>query len=224
MRHRPDAQLAAELETARGVFAEVLREQEGERLGAEVERMARLRPPALAARLRRLPAPVLQRVTRAFTLSAQLVNVCEMRAEARARGGTRHARRLLRALRREGVAKARVARALGRLSATVVLTAHPTDATRWTVHSALARIDGLLGAAADDAAAERAAAREALARELTALWQTAFVPHRRPTPIDEVRHALHRLDGVFFEAVPDVIASFETAWREAYGGEPPFGP
>jgi phosphoenolpyruvate carboxylase len=224
MRHRPDAQLAAELELARDVLREVLREQEGEKLAAEVERVARAGRSALAARLRKLPAPVLQRVTRAFTLSAQLVNVCEMRAEARMRGRARPARRLLRALRREGVARARVARALGRLSATVVLTAHPTDATRWTVHSALARIDGLLGAAADEEDPEAAAAaRDALARELTALWQTAFVPHRRPSPIDEVRHALHRLDSVFYEAVPEVIASFEAAWRETYGGDEPFG-
>ena len=41
----------------------------------------------------------------------------------------------------EGIDGDVLRRALRELSATVVLTAHPTDATRWTVHSALNRIE-----------------------------------------------------------------------------------
>src|SRR5690606_32632695 len=200
-----DARLRAEVRFAGTVLGEVLREQEGERLFALVEQVRGL---AIALRreyqareerrLRLLLADLslddLALLTRAFTLFFQLVNVCEQRAMAR--GADRDApdglAALLARLRARGPAAEPAGAALAALRATVVLTAHPTEATRWTVHEILHRIGDALEALADDAAG----ARVRLARDVTALWQTQPLRGRRPTPIDEVQQAIHTLETV----------------------------
>jgi phosphoenolpyruvate carboxylase len=207
------------------VLGEVLYEQEGAVAYEMVERVRRL---AIAERRRHevrqeeelvellagLPIPQLQVMARAFTVFALLVNVCESRDEIRARRAPpgSYLERLLARLAAGGVPKGRVDATLARLRATIVLTAHPTDATRWTVHSSLARIEALLER-------PRSEVRRALAREITALWQTRFVPHRAPTPVDEVAHAIHRLETVLYEAVPEVERLLALARARAYGGE-----
>jgi len=208
------------------VLGEVLYEQEGAYAYELVETVRRLaiaerrrhearREQELVELLGGLPVPQLLVLSRAFALFALLVNVCESRDEIRARRAAPGAYldRLMGRLASEGFPRTRVDGTLARLRATIVLTAHPTDATRWTVHSALARIEALLDRT------PRARARKELAREVTALWQTHFVAHRRPTPVDEVTHALHRLETVLYEAVPEVEALLAAARARAYGGE-----
>ena len=86
----------------------------------------------------------------------------------------------------------RAGAAARRLSLELVLTAHPTEATRRTVLAAHLRLDALLERARrSDAAAVRARRRSsAIAEEVTALWQTDEVRSQRPRVVDEIRHGL----------------------------------
>ncbi|HSJ95595.1 MAG TPA: phosphoenolpyruvate carboxylase, partial [Myxococcota bacterium] len=221
-----DARLRAEVRFAGAVLGDVLREQEGERLFALVERVRGL---AIALRhgyearderrlrllLADLPLDDLELLTRAFSLFFQLVNVCEQRHMARSqrRDAPEGLYALMGRLRERGLAAEDVEAALAALRATVVLTAHPTEATRWTVHEILRRIGDALELRAGDAAA----ARERLARDVTALWQTQPLRGRRPTPIDEVLQAIHTLETVLLEAVPVVHSRLSEAFAEAFG-------
>lgn len=231
------APLRAEIRLVGDVLRQVLREQAAPAYRSRVEEVWRVtaslarRYDAQAERglvqtLEKLPLEGLGILARAFTLLALLENVCERRQEIRSRGDIsgRYFERLFRRLQARGDPVRPVARALRELSATVVLTAHPTDATRWTVHTTFDRIDVLIELALHAARpSERATAREALLRETTALWQTGFVPHRKPTPVDEVVHAIHRLESVFFEAVPRVRDALDRAWSRVFGGASPAG-
>jgi phosphoenolpyruvate carboxylase len=224
-----DARLRAEVRFAGQVLGEVLREQEGERVFALVEEVR-----GLTSALRRdyrerderrlrllladLPLGDLERVTRAFAIFFQLVNVCEQRHMARSerRDAPDGIYALLRRLRAEGHEPAAVEAALAALRTTIVLTAHPTEATRWTVHEILHRVSDALELLDRD----RARAHELLAREVTALWQTRPLRGRRPTPIDEVLQAIHTLETVLLEAVPAVHARIAEAFAEAFGRPP----
>ena len=238
-RQRRDARrLRAEITLIRETLGQALREQEGEPRYRRAETLRRFtedlrrrydpdKERILQRELRALPAEELEFLARGFLLFMHLVNVCEARDEVR-----RHsepagscARRLFQQLREEGVPTPALQRALRELSATVVLTAHPTDATRWTVHSALQRIEAWIERAVSRSLSdvERKQGREELLRETTALWQTAIVPHRKPTPIDEVHHAVHRLESVLFTAVPLVAKAWQAAWHEVFGEEPLHG-
>lgn len=224
-----DARLRTEVRFAGQVLGEVLREQEGERLFARVEEVR-----GLAIALRRhyearderrlrllladLPLDELGLLTRAFSLFFQLVNVCEQRHVARQQrlDAPEGLHALMRRLQERGLAAEQVEDALAALRTTVVLTAHPTEAIRWTVHEILRRVDGDLELLRSD----RAAARERLARDVTALWQTQPLRGRRPTPIDEVLQAIHTLETVFVHAVPDVHERLAQAFAAAFGRTP----
>jgi phosphoenolpyruvate carboxylase len=223
----PDDVLRGEVRFAGAVLGDVLREQEGERLFALVEELRRL-PIALrrhyeAAAERRLRLRLadlgldeLVAVTRAFTLFFQLVNVCEQRHTARAvrPDAPDGLLALMRRLAHAGADPEVVEAALGRLRATVVLTAHPTEATRWTVYEILGRVDRALE---ERLRGDAGRARDELAREVTLLWQTQPLRGRRPTPIDEVQQAIHTLETVFLEAVPAVGRLAAEAFEAAYG-------
>ena len=223
-RESSDARLRAEVRTVGAILGKVIREQEGAALYALVERVRRkaiaLRrnrggdERALRGIVARLDLDRIVAVARAFTLFFQLVNVCEQRHTARTlrKNAPDGFIDLMRRLRARGLRASAVERALAELRATVVLTAHPTEATRWSVHEALNRVGTQLERLGEDPRAD-----EALAAQITQLWQTQLQRTRRPTPIDEVSQALHTLETVFFNAVPDVDERLSRAFETAFG-------
>jgi len=225
-----DARLRAEVRFLGAVLGQVIREQEGVALYTLVERvrksaiaLRRGASPGEERKLRRLVARLdldrMVSLARAFTLFFQLVNVCEQRYVARTHreDGPGGMADLLRRLRAKRVRPAAVEKVLAEMRATVVLTAHPTEATRWSVHQALARIDALLDAEPSPGGED---VKAALAREVTQLWQTQLQRTRRPTPIDEVEQVLHTLETVFADAVPIVHGRIARAFAKAFGRPP----
>jgi len=226
-RSASDTRLRAEVRLVGNVLGQVIREQEGKSLYALVERV---RQAAIALqrrdadgderKLRRLVTEFdldeLVAIARAFTLFFQLVNVCEQRQTARSHGpkAPGSAFDLMRRLRKSGLRADAIESALAELRTTVVLTAHPTEATRWSVHETLARIESVLGSHPADGETPRL---ESLAREITALWQTQIQRTRGPTPIDEVLQVIHTLETVFFDAVPLVHERVTRAFEAVYG-------
>ncbi len=92
-----------------------------------------------------------------------------------------------------------------------VLTAHPTEARRRAIASAIRRITVLL-AARDDRALGGVTLREnteQLLAEIDALWRTSPLRMTKPSPLDEVRTAMGVFDETLFTVLPDVYRRLE---------------
>ena len=147
------------------------------------------------------------KVLRAFGLYFQLANIAEQHHRLRRR---RQYAAEDQAAPRESLADAferladigddELRAGVSRLSLELVLTAHPTEATRRTILLAHLRVAELL-TALDDAAstAETERIENELGEQITILWQTDEVRHGRPRLTDEIRHGLwffeHSLPG-----------------------------
>ncbi len=209
------------------VLGRVLVEQNGPGLLADVERIRALSRQARGgASRRRLEAAVadlpLERqaeVVRAFALYFQLANLAEQHHRLRRRREYEHEERVPREslaeafalLERGGIGKRRLAAAAKRLSLELVLTAHPTEATRRTVLAAHVRLNELLSELDDPALprSTREGIGDAIAEEVTALWQTDEVRSRRPRVVDEIRHGLWFFEQSLLGTAPALVGALQ---------------
>jgi phosphoenolpyruvate carboxylase len=147
-------------------------------------------------------------VLRAFALYFQLANVAEQQHRIRRLREYRAEGRV----RRESLAAAfdALGQAVPRVSLGLVLTAHPTEASRRTVLAAHMRVAALL---------ESADAEEPLLSEITALWQTDEVRSRRPRVVDEIRNGHWFFEQSLIDASDRLLAEFR---RHVPGAPPPF--
>jgi phosphoenolpyruvate carboxylase len=108
---------------------------------------------------------------------------------------------------------------LDRLRVHPVLTAHPTEARRRAVASALRRIAEQLDRYDDDRSGpgERAVARRRMLEEIDILHRTSPLRSTRPQPADEVSTAMTVFDQTLFRAVPRLYRAVEAS---LVGGEP----
>ena len=153
---------------------------------------------------------------RACALQLQLANIAEQRERVRRRRhydatGVRQRESLLEAaelLRADGADLAAAVRAL---HVELVLTAHPTEATRRSVLDHQLRIAGLLDGL-DDPRIGRTRRRELLGdlrESLTLWWLTDEVRRVRPMVEDEVRRNLFFFEATLHETVPHVLDELE---------------
>jgi phosphoenolpyruvate carboxylase len=209
------------------VLGRVLVEQEGEGLLAEEERIRSLARDARAGKpyeplvetVRALDLDRQALVLRAFGIYFQLANIAEQHHRLRRRRQYDHAPReslaeALAQLEREGVPPQEFAAAASRISLGLVLTAHPTEATRRTVLASHVRVNELLDAL-DSGALSRAEVDERLAEEVTMLWQTDEVRERRPRVVDEIRNGLWFFEQSLLSAAPDLLADFRRWFPDA---------
>jgi phosphoenolpyruvate carboxylase len=151
-----------------------------------------------------------EQVARAFTVLFHLVNLAE----------ERHRVRVLRdrdnddappprdslAAAVEAMSADDVRAALADVEVHPVFTAHPTEARRRAVVTAVGRIadqmqrwdDVRLGAT------ERLDVRRRLLEEISILWRTALLRHRRLDPLDEVRTTMAVFDETLFRLAPSL--------------------
>ena len=215
------------------VLGRVLVEQEGAELLALEERVRTL---SRAAReggqrdeLRELVAGLdLDRqatVLRAFALFFQLANIAEQHHRIRRRREYEHEGQVPREsledafarLEEAGAGAADLAAAGSRLSVELVLTAHPTEATRRTVLEAHRRIASLLATLDDPTVppSELRAVEDALTTEVTILWQTDEVRSHRPRVVDEIRQGLWFVEQSLWDAVPRLARTLATRIPDA---------
>jgi len=214
----------------------VLVEQGGEDLLADEERIRELSRRARASRtvgarsrlaeaVGVLPLERQAEVLRSFSLYFQLANLAEQHHRLRRRREYEHEQRIPREslaeafaqLERAGISKRQLAAAGRRISLELVLTAHPTEATRRTVLAAHVRLDRLLDRL-DDPALPRSARAEveaALAGEITGLWQTDEVRSQRPRVVDEIRHGLWFFEQSLLDAAPLLVRDLRRRLPEA---------
>jgi phosphoenolpyruvate carboxylase len=110
-----------------------------------------------------------------------------------------------------------------------VLTAHPTEARRRAVASALSRITEQLDRYDDvrRGPAERAVARRRMLEEIEILHLTSPLRSTRPEPSDEVSTVMTVFDQTLFRAVPRLYRAVEAALarpEETPGRQPPMVP
>jgi phosphoenolpyruvate carboxylase len=206
-----DAPLRRDVRLLGDVLGRILVEQEGQELLEDEERIRLLAREARATdgtahreQLRHVVAGLSRErqalVLRAFGVYFQLVNLAEQHHRLRRRRQYEHEQRVPREslaeavarLHGAGVAADELAEAARGLSLELVLTAHPTEATRRTVLAAHLRLSRLL-AALDDPALTHARRRRidaALAEEVTLLWQTDEIRSQRPRVVDEISNGL----------------------------------
>ena len=208
------------------ILGEVLVEQEGPWL---LELVERIRRDAQAARRDgvvadvdpSLPGTEQALVLRAFGLYFQLANLAEqLHRLRRRREDARHGRIARESLEEafRQLADADLDRARG-TSIRLVLTAHPTEATRRTVLLAHLRIAAQLRRV-DDAGllpTERHEAEERIAEEVTLLWQTDEVRHDRLRISDEIRHGQWFFEHSLMTAAADLLHE----WRQRLPDAPP---
>ena len=213
------------------ILGEVIVEQEGEEL-LELEERIRASPAPAARRPARGDAVAalvagldLERqalVLRAFALFFQLANIAEQHHRVRRRRAYEHEGRtppesLADARERIGAPRTSSRAAARRVSVELVLTAHPTEATRRTVLRRT-RVAALLARARRPGAPpSRSADQAELAEEMTILWQTDEVRSQRPRVTDEIRHGLWFFEESFWETAPRA----PRALRRARPGAPP---
>ena len=202
------------------LLGRVLVEQEDESLLADVEHVRALARAArdgerlgeLTAAVEALPVARQASVLRAFALYFQLANVAEQ--HHRLRRGREYAGE--ERVRRESLAAAidELGGHVPEVALGLVLTAHPTEATRRTVLAAHLRLASLLERRdrGEDVA-------DALAAEITMLWQADEVRSRRPHVVDEIRSVLWFFEQSIVDAAERLLADYR---RHVPGGPAPF--
>ncbi|WP_232384561.1 phosphoenolpyruvate carboxylase [Actinomadura violacea] len=106
----------------------------------------------------------------------------------------------------------RLAEMIGGLEFRPVFTAHPTEARRRAVVTAIQRISDLLTALnAGQGASEREETERRLREEIDVLWRTALRRGTQMDPLDEVRTAMAAFDETIFRVVPHVYRTLDRA-------------
>jgi phosphoenolpyruvate carboxylase len=204
-----------------------LADVEGLRVACRARRRGDAGAPDLAALHERVAAWSPARaavVARAFTLFFQLINTAEQVHRARRRRAypaepaqPASFRWALRRLRDRGVGPEHAADALIGLDVRPVLTAHPTESTRHTSLTLLARVaDALLAREGADVR-RRADLEDAVRGEVELLWLTAEVRQDRPTVRDEISTVLWYLEHRLLDVVARASIDAEQAFHEVYG-------
>ncbi|MDN3357060.1 phosphoenolpyruvate carboxylase [Actinomadura sp. DC4] len=165
-------------------------------------------------------------VARAFTVYFHLTNLAEEHQRIRTlrerdTGGEPQRESVGAAVREIG--DERIKELLEDLELRPVFTAHPTEARRRAVVTAILRISALL-TDLDDARAgsgEREEITRRLLEEIDLLWRTSQLRRTKPDPLDEVRTAMAIFDETLFRVVPTIYRSLDTALAPGTGARPP---
>jgi phosphoenolpyruvate carboxylase len=230
-RAEADAPLRRDVRLLGAVLGKVLVEQEGDEL-LEAEERIRLRSrdaratgdvDAVRDAVRMLAPGEQANVLRAFGLYFQLVNIAEQHHRLRRRrqyaAEDQQAPResLADAFERlRGIDTEELRARVSGISLELVLTAHPTEATRRTYLLAHLRVAELL--AALDAAAstvEEEHIESELGEQITILWQTDEVRHGRPRLTDEIRHGLWFFEHSLPDAAERLLAEYRARLPDA---------
>jgi phosphoenolpyruvate carboxylase len=231
-RPEADAPLRRDVRLLGAVLGKVIAEQEGDDL-LEAEERIRLRArdargtgdvDAVRDAVHMLSPGEQAKVLRAFSLYFQLANIAEQHHRLRRRrqyaaDDQQHPRESLADAfeRLRDVEGGELRARVSELSLELVLTAHPTEATRRTILLAHLRVAELLAALEVAASAvETEQIENELGEQITILWQTDEVRHGRPRLTDEIRHGLW-----FFEhSLPDAAEQLLAELRARLPGAP----
>ncbi|WP_040949373.1 phosphoenolpyruvate carboxylase [Gorillibacterium massiliense] len=170
-------------------------------------------------------------VIRAFAIYFQLVNIAEQNHRIRRkRDYDRTAgesiqpgsiESIVRELRQREISASDVSSILEGISLELVMTAHPTEATRRAVldiHQGISR-DVMQYDNPMLTYREREMLRDNILSQVLTLWQTDELRDRKPKVIDEVRHGMYFFDETLFDVLPEVYGELERCLEKYYPDE-----
>jgi phosphoenolpyruvate carboxylase len=218
-----DAPLRRDVRLLGSLLGRILVEQEGEELLATEERIRLLSRDARATgdveSVREAVRTISPReqaiVLRAFALYFQLANIAEQHHRLRRRRQYAEERKPASETLADAFEQLRdlpLRERLQHVSLELVLTAHPTEATRRTILLAHVWISQLLRQLDDTALSrpERERVEQELAEQIAILWQTDEVRHGRPRVVDEIRHGLWFFEHSLIDAAEQLLAEYRT--------------
>lgn len=232
-----DAVLENQLILLREILDTILTKQSGESILNKVEdlrsRAENLRAnyteegyAAFKLTISSLQPPDRQQVIRAFSIYLHLVNIAEHNRRIRVRKMKQDElekvahtiENAVQTLKEKQISEDAIQKIINELSLELVITAHPTEASRRTVLEIKKRIAMLLMKLDYPMLSmkEKEKLEESLYNEITALWQTDELRHIKPIVMDEVRHGLRYFDETLFDVLPDIHQDLETHLSKTY--------
>jgi len=175
-----------------------------------------------------LDPDIRHQVIRAFAIYFQLVNIAEQNHRIRRKRDYERSageavqpgsiESAVRDLKERNLPVEEVKAMLNGISLELVMTAHPTEATRRAVLDIHKRIADEMMELDDPTLThrERERLREKLLNEVLTLWQTDELRDRKPTVIDEVRNGLYYFHETLFDVLPDVYDELERCLSKYY--------
>jgi phosphoenolpyruvate carboxylase len=244
-----EAPLRRDVRSLGMLLGEVLREQAGDELFAQVEELrqgtirrreaddqgatvaAADHAAHAMALVHQVPVDRALLLTRAFGFYFELINLAETNHRKRRRlalqlTGAAGKQRgsltgTLRAMAKVGISAEEAMAGLGKVLVVPVFTAHPTEIARRSVMFKRRRIGELLEELDRIPVPPEDMARleEEVLAEITSLWQTDEVRSRRPTVYDEIKMGLDYYDVSIFATLPNLYREISEALNMAYGLE-----
>lgn len=178
--------------------------------------------------IRTLKPNIRHQVIRAFAIYFQLVNIAEQNHRIRRKRDYERSageavqpgsiESVVQDLKEKNIPVEEIVEMLGDISLELVMTAHPTEATRRAVLDIHKRI-------ADEVIEmdnptltyrEREKLRDQLLNEVLMLWQTDELRDRKPTVLDEVRNGMYYFHETLFDVLPDVYDELERCLAKYY--------
>ncbi|ETI66023.1 phosphoenolpyruvate carboxylase [Neobacillus vireti] len=171
---------------------------------------------ALKEEISGINPPMRKQVIRAFSMYFHLINAAEQNHRIRRR---RHyhlqddsvvqpasIESAVVALKENNIKEDRIQNILDTLSLELVITAHPTEATKRSILEIQQRIAVILKNLDHPLLTNREQKKleESLFNEVTILWQTDELRHHKPTVLDEVRNGLYYFDQTLFDVLPEI--------------------
>ncbi|CEG27030.1 phosphoenolpyruvate carboxylase [Bacillus sp. B-jedd] len=162
-----------------------------------------------------------KQVIRAFAAYFHLINIAEqnhrirrrreyqLREDANTQPGS--IENAIDSLKEHDITSDVIKKVLDGMSLELVITAHPTEATKRSILEIQKRIADLLKSMDNPlhSKKEREKIEGSLYNEVSALWQTDELRDRKPTVIDEVRNGLYYFDHTLFDVLPDIHEEVE---------------
>ena len=224
------------------ILGEVLVHQGGRELLEHVEKIREMSKALRAEYLpelyegfiqtvRGLEPGIRHQVIRAFAIYFQLVNIAEQNHRIRRKRDYERSagesvqpgsiESVVQELREQNLPVDEVRRMLDGISLELVMTAHPTEATRRDVLDIHKRIADEVMELDNPTLTyrEREKLREKLQNEVLTLWQTDELRDRKPTVLDEVRNGMYYFHETLFEVLPDVYEELERCLTKYYPEE-----
>ncbi|SFK20229.1 Phosphoenolpyruvate carboxylase, type 1 [Halobacillus dabanensis] len=185
----------------------------------------------LKEEIQNLEPPMRSQVIRAFSIYFHLVNIAEQNHRIRRRREYQlredHGAQpfslesAVLNLKNNDFSKDDIQDVLNKLSLELIITAHPTEATKRTVLEIQKRIATILKKLDHPqlTQSERENLQDSLQNEVTVLWQTDELRERKPTVMDEVRNGLYYFDETLFDVLPDIHQELEARLETHYPDE-----
>ncbi|SDC37375.1 Phosphoenolpyruvate carboxylase, type 1 [Pelagirhabdus alkalitolerans] len=230
--------LNQDVEYLNEILDEVLRHEGGEELLETVRHFRALskalrdddRPSnftQLNDEINKLNSPLREKVIRAFSVNLQLYNIAEQNYRTRRRRQyqmqddsiiqTRSLEDGVNQLFDNNISIDQVEKVLEDISLELVITAHPTEATRRTMLRIHQRIADLLKDwEFSYTRYDKKVIQEMIENEITILWQTAEIREKKPSVMKEVSNGLYFFDKVLFNVLPELHQDLEDLLEDKY--------